>query len=111
MCFGRSFGRRRVASTRGFDMLGGAQSEENSLAQSPRDPRVDSGNVDETEVSSSILPEKAQEHIEDSQRNITSCRNEVGTLGTKEEEVTAERWIKESWWLIAFVPNRKVVPS
>ncbi|GFV26976.1 retrovirus-related Pol polyprotein from transposon opus [Trichonephila clavipes] len=34
--------------------------------------------------------EKAQEHIEDSQRNITSCRNEVGTLGTKDEEVTAE---------------------
>ncbi|GFT66874.1 retrovirus-related Pol polyprotein from transposon opus [Trichonephila clavipes] len=33
---------------------------------------------------------KAQEHIEDSQRNITSCRNEVGTLGTKDEEVTAE---------------------
>ncbi|GFY14655.1 hypothetical protein TNCV_4828581 [Trichonephila clavipes] len=48
------------------------------------------GNVDETEVSSDILPEKAQEHIEDSQRNITSCRNEVGTLGTKDEEVTAE---------------------
>ncbi|GFX23971.1 retrovirus-related Pol polyprotein from transposon opus [Trichonephila clavipes] len=73
-----------------LDMLGGAQSEENSLAQSSPDPRVDSGNVDETEVSSSILPEKAQEHIEDSQRNITSCRNEVGTLGTKDEEVTAE---------------------
>ncbi|GFX93024.1 CCHC-type domain-containing protein [Trichonephila clavipes] len=33
---------------------------------------------------------KAQEHIEDSERNITSCRNEVGTLGTKDEEVTAE---------------------
>ncbi|GFX13267.1 CCHC-type domain-containing protein [Trichonephila clavipes] len=33
---------------------------------------------------------KAQKHIEDSQRNITSCRNEVGTLGTKDEEVTAE---------------------
>ncbi|GFU84252.1 CCHC-type domain-containing protein [Trichonephila clavipes] len=73
-----------------LDMLGGAQSEENSLAQSSRDMRVDSGNVDETEVSSGILPEKAQEHIEDSQRNITSCRNEVGTLGTKDEEVTAE---------------------
>ncbi|GFT96546.1 uncharacterized protein TNCV_5022111 [Trichonephila clavipes] len=58
------FGRRRVASTR--------------------------GNVDETEVSLGILPEKAQEHIEDSQRNITSYRNEVGTLGTKDEEVTAE---------------------
>ncbi|GFT07568.1 retrovirus-related Pol polyprotein from transposon opus [Trichonephila clavipes] len=73
-----------------LDLLGGAQSEENSLAQSSRDLRVDSGNVDETEVSSGILPEKAQEHIEDSQRNITSCRNEVGTLGTKDEEVTAE---------------------
>ncbi|GFT13649.1 CCHC-type domain-containing protein [Trichonephila clavipes] len=73
-----------------LDMLGGAQSEENSLAQSSQDLRVDSGNVDETEVSSCILPEKAQEHIEDSQRNITSCRNEVGTLGTKDEEVTAE---------------------
>ncbi|GFT49957.1 retrovirus-related Pol polyprotein from transposon opus [Trichonephila clavipes] len=73
-----------------LDMLGGAQSEENSLTQSSRDLRVDSGNVDDTEVSSGILPEKAQEHIEDSQRNITSCRNEVGTLGTKEEEVTAE---------------------
>ncbi|GFT49150.1 integrase_H2C2 domain-containing protein [Trichonephila clavipes] len=71
-------------------MLGGAQSEKNSLAQSSQDLRVDSGNVDETEVSSGILPEKAQEHIEDSQRNITSCRNEVGTLGTKDEEVTAE---------------------
>ncbi|GFV70092.1 retrovirus-related Pol polyprotein from transposon opus [Trichonephila clavipes] len=71
-------------------MLGGAQSEENSLAQSSQDLRVDSGNVDETEVSLGILPEKAQEHIEDSQRNITSCRNEVGTLGTKDEEVTAE---------------------
>ncbi|GFX44600.1 retrovirus-related Pol polyprotein from transposon opus [Trichonephila clavipes] len=71
-------------------MLGGAQSEENSLAQSSQNLRVDSGNVDETEVSSGILPEKAQEHIEDSQRNITSCRNEVGTLGTKDEEVTAE---------------------
>ncbi|GFT42515.1 retrovirus-related Pol polyprotein from transposon opus [Trichonephila clavipes] len=59
-----------------LDMLGGAQSEENSLAQSSQDLRVDSGNVDETEVSSGILPEKAQEHIEDSQRNITSCRNE-----------------------------------
>ncbi|GFX36633.1 retrovirus-related Pol polyprotein from transposon opus [Trichonephila clavipes] len=73
-----------------LDMLGGAQSEENSLAQSSQDLRVDSGNVDETEVSLGILPEKAQEHIEDSQRNITSCRNEVGTLGTKDEEVTAE---------------------
>ncbi|GFX45764.1 retrovirus-related Pol polyprotein from transposon opus [Trichonephila clavipes] len=71
-------------------MLGGAQSEENSLAQSSQDLRVDSGNVDETEVSLGILPEKAQEHIEDSQRNITSCRNEVETLGTKDEEVTAE---------------------
>ncbi|GFV69370.1 retrovirus-related Pol polyprotein from transposon opus [Trichonephila clavipes] len=73
-----------------LDMLGRAQSEENSLAQSSQDLRVDSGNVDETEVSLGILSEKAQEHIEDSQRNITSCRNDVGTLGTKDEEVTAE---------------------
>ncbi|GFT85919.1 CCHC-type domain-containing protein [Trichonephila clavipes] len=51
-----------------LDMLGGAQSEENSLAQSSQDLRGDSENVDETEVSSGILPEKAQEHIEDSQR-------------------------------------------
>ncbi|GFT16388.1 retrovirus-related Pol polyprotein from transposon opus [Trichonephila clavipes] len=91
MCFGRSFGRRRVLLPPDvLDMLRGAQSEENSLAQSSQDLRVDSGNVDETEVSLGILPEKAQEHIEDSQRNITSCRNEVGTLGTKDEEVTAE---------------------
>ncbi|GFY15014.1 retrovirus-related Pol polyprotein from transposon opus [Trichonephila clavipes] len=73
-----------------LDMLRGAQCEENSLAQSSQDLRVDSGNVDETEVSLGILPEKAQENIEDSQRNITSYRNEVGTLGTKDEEVTAE---------------------
>ncbi|GFX95430.1 hypothetical protein TNCV_3684821 [Trichonephila clavipes] len=43
-----------------LDMLGGAHSEENSLAQSTQDLRVDSGNVDETEVSLGILPE---EHI------------------------------------------------
>ncbi|GFY18968.1 retrovirus-related Pol polyprotein from transposon opus [Trichonephila clavipes] len=73
-----------------LDMLGGAQSEENSLAQSSQDLRVESENVDETEVSLGILPEKTQENIEDSQRNITSCRNEVRTLGTKDEEVTAE---------------------
>ncbi|GFY62775.1 CCHC-type domain-containing protein [Trichonephila inaurata madagascariensis] len=73
-----------------LDILGGAQSEENSLAQSSQDLRVDSGNVDETEVSSGILPEKAQENVEDCQKNITSCRNEVGTFGTKDEEVTAE---------------------
>ncbi|GFX31249.1 retrovirus-related Pol polyprotein from transposon opus [Trichonephila clavipes] len=93
-----------------LDMLGGAQSEENSLAQSSQDLRVDSGNVDETEVSSGILPEKAQEHIEDSQRNITSCRNEVGTLGTKDEEVTAEM-DKGSMVADSFRSNRSVVPS
>ncbi|GFU82715.1 CCHC-type domain-containing protein [Trichonephila clavipes] len=38
-----------------LDMLGGAQSEENSLAQSSQDLRVDSGNVDETEVSSWVF--------------------------------------------------------
>ncbi|GFT84412.1 uncharacterized protein TNCV_147941 [Trichonephila clavipes] len=46
---------------------------------------------DVTEVSLGILlPEKSREHIEDYQRNITSCRNELGTFGTKDEEVTAE---------------------
>ncbi|GFX57909.1 retrovirus-related Pol polyprotein from transposon opus [Trichonephila clavipes] len=45
-----------------LDMLGGAQSEENSLAQSSQDLRVDSGNVDETEVSSGILPERERKH-------------------------------------------------
>ncbi|GFW45435.1 CCHC-type domain-containing protein [Trichonephila clavipes] len=93
-----------------LDMLGGAQSEENSLAQSSQDLRVDSGNVDETEVPLGILPEKAQEHIEDSQRNITSCRNEVGTLGTKDEEVTAEM-DKGSMVADSFRSNRSVVPS
>ncbi|GFW67409.1 CCHC-type domain-containing protein [Trichonephila clavipes] len=88
----------------------GGQSEKNSLAQSSQDLRVDSGNVDETEVSSGILPEKAQEHIEDSQRNITSCRNEVGTLGTKDEEVTTEM---DKGIMVAdsFRSNRSVVPS
>ncbi|GFV00641.1 CCHC-type domain-containing protein [Trichonephila clavipes] len=88
----------------------GGQSEENSLAQSSQDLRVDSGNVDETEVSSGILPEKAQEHIEDSQRNITSCRNEVGTLGTKDEEVTAEM---DKGIMVAdsFRSEQSVVPS
>ncbi|GFY24912.1 retrovirus-related Pol polyprotein from transposon opus [Trichonephila clavipes] len=72
-----------------LDMLGGAQSEENSLAQSFQDLRVDSGNVDETEVSLGILPER-ENTGGFSKRNITSCRNVVGTLSTKDEEVTAE---------------------
>ncbi|GFQ98801.1 CCHC-type domain-containing protein [Trichonephila clavata] len=73
-----------------LDRLGGARSEENSLAQSSQDLREDSRSFDETEVSSGILLEKSQENIEDSQGNITLCRNEVGTIGTKEEEVIAE---------------------
>ncbi|GFT13602.1 CCHC-type domain-containing protein [Trichonephila clavipes] len=44
-----------------LDMLGGAQSEENSLAQSSQDLRVDSENVDETKVSLGILPERERE--------------------------------------------------
>ncbi|GFQ83422.1 hypothetical protein TNCT_136461 [Trichonephila clavata] len=44
----------------------------------------------EAEVSSGILLEKAQKNIGDSQGNITSCRNKVGTIGTKDEEVIAE---------------------
>ncbi|GFQ69131.1 uncharacterized protein TNCT_159911 [Trichonephila clavata] len=59
-------------------------------AQSSQDLRGDSGSLDETEVSSGILLEKAQENIEDSQGNITSCWNEVGTIGTKDEEVIAQ---------------------
>ncbi|GFQ73756.1 CCHC-type domain-containing protein [Trichonephila clavata] len=73
-----------------LDMLGGVWSEENSLAQSSQDLREDSGNLDETEVSSGILLEKAHENIEDSQGNITSCQNKVGTIDTKDEEVIAE---------------------
>ncbi|GFQ84043.1 retrovirus-related Pol polyprotein from transposon 17.6 [Trichonephila clavata] len=73
-----------------LDMLGGVWSEENSLAQSSQDLREDSGNLDETEVSPRILLEKTQENVEDSQGNITSCQNEVGTIGTKDEEVIAE---------------------
>ncbi|GFT08552.1 CCHC-type domain-containing protein [Nephila pilipes] len=73
-----------------LDMLGGARSEENSLAQSSQDLGNDSGALDETEVSSGILLEKAPENFEDSQSNITSCQNEVGTMITKDEEVTVE---------------------
>ncbi|GFS73449.1 CCHC-type domain-containing protein [Nephila pilipes] len=73
-----------------LDMLGGARSEENSLAQSSQDLGNDSGALDETEVSSGILLEKAPENFEDSQSNITSCQNEVGTTITKDEEVTVE---------------------
>ncbi|GFU01310.1 CCHC-type domain-containing protein [Trichonephila clavipes] len=46
-----------------LDKLGGAQSEENSLAQSSQDLRVDSGNVDETKVSMGILPEREHRRI------------------------------------------------
>ncbi|GFQ88802.1 uncharacterized protein TNCT_385021 [Trichonephila clavata] len=67
-----------------LDMLGGARSKENSLAESSQDLRDNSENVDETEVSSGILLEKAHENIEDSQMNITSCRNKVGTISTKD---------------------------
>ncbi|GFS36161.1 glycosyltransferase-like domain-containing protein 1 [Nephila pilipes] len=73
-----------------LDILGGARNEENSLAQSSQDLGNDSGSLDEIEVSSGILLEKAPENFEDSQSNITSCRNEVGTTITKGEEVTVE---------------------
>ncbi|GFV27301.1 hypothetical protein TNCV_3794961 [Trichonephila clavipes] len=53
---------RHVASTDVLDMLGEAQSEENSLAQSSQDLRVDSGNVDETKVSLVFCQRKHQEH-------------------------------------------------
>ncbi|GFV16237.1 retrovirus-related Pol polyprotein from transposon opus [Trichonephila clavipes] len=52
---------------------------------------------------------KAQEHIEDSQRNITSCRNEVGSIGTKDEKVTAEM-DKGSMVADSFRSSRSVVP-
>ncbi|GFT03611.1 CCHC-type domain-containing protein [Nephila pilipes] len=68
-----------------LDMLGGSRSKENSLSQSSQYLGGDSGALDEIEVSSRIL----LENVEDSQSNITSCRNEVGTTITKDEEVTA----------------------
>ncbi|GFT08099.1 hypothetical protein NPIL_507561 [Nephila pilipes] len=60
------------------------------LALSSQDLGDDSGALDETEVSSGILLEKAPENVEDSQSNITSYRNEVGTTITKDEEVTTD---------------------
>ncbi|GFT72350.1 CCHC-type domain-containing protein [Nephila pilipes] len=73
-----------------LDMLGGAQSKENSLAQSSQYLGGDSGASGETEVSRGILLEKLPENVEDSQSNITSCRNEMGTTITKDKEVIAE---------------------
>ncbi|GFT47850.1 pro-Pol polyprotein [Nephila pilipes] len=70
-----------------LDVLGGARSEENSLAQSSQYLGGDSGTLNETEVSSRILLEKAPENDEASQRNITSCWNEVGTTITKDKEI------------------------
>ncbi|GFU74876.1 hypothetical protein TNCV_4151021 [Trichonephila clavipes] len=58
--------------------------------KSSQDLRVDSGNVDETEVSSGILPEKKHRSTLRFSKEYYSCRNEVGALGTKDEEVTAE---------------------
>ncbi|GFT86411.1 CCHC-type domain-containing protein [Nephila pilipes] len=73
-----------------LDMLGGARSEENSLVLSSQYLGGDSGALGETEVSSGILQEKIPENVEDSQNNITSCWNEVGTMITKDKEITAE---------------------
>ncbi|GFS39659.1 uncharacterized protein TNIN_240081 [Trichonephila inaurata madagascariensis] len=53
-------------------------------------PGDDLRNLDETEVSSEILLEKAQENIGDSQGNIISCPKEVGMIGTKAEKGTVE---------------------
>ncbi|GFX68117.1 CCHC-type domain-containing protein [Trichonephila clavipes] len=47
-----------------LDMLGGAQSEENSLAQSSQGLRVDSGNVEKPRSHWVFCQKKAQEHIE-----------------------------------------------
>ncbi|GFT56794.1 retrovirus-related Pol polyprotein from transposon opus [Nephila pilipes] len=73
-----------------LNILERARSEENLLAQSSQYLGGDSGALGETKVSYGILLEKAPENIEDSQSNITSCRNEVGTTITKYKEVTAE---------------------
>ncbi|XP_055936891.1 uncharacterized protein LOC129966488 [Argiope bruennichi] len=62
-----------------LNMLGGARSEGNSLAQNSQELRGD-------------LQEKAQDSIifEKTQSEITSCGNEVGTVNNKDEEVTTE---------------------
>ncbi|GFS35869.1 uncharacterized protein NPIL_206271, partial [Nephila pilipes] len=88
-------------------MLGGPRSEENSLAQSSQDLRGEPGVLNETEVSIEILLEKVPENVEDSQSNITSCRNEVGTTIIKDEEIPL-RWIREAWWLIGFALSRRL---
>ncbi|GFY34275.1 CCHC-type domain-containing protein [Trichonephila clavipes] len=66
-----------------LDMLRGAQRGR----ECPTGSKLSRPEGFETEVSLGILPEKAQEHIEDSQ-NITSCRNEGEHW--EDEEVTAE---------------------
>ncbi|GFU34004.1 CCHC-type domain-containing protein [Nephila pilipes] len=73
-----------------LNMLGGARSEENLLAQSSQYLGGDSGALGETVVSSGILLEKAPENVEYTQSNIISCRNEVGTTITKDKEVTSK---------------------
>ncbi|XP_055944323.1 uncharacterized protein LOC129975294 [Argiope bruennichi] len=62
-----------------LNMLGGARSEGNSLAQNSQELRGD-------------LQEKAQDSIifEKTQSEITSCGNEVGTVNNKDEKVTTE---------------------
>ncbi|GFS90765.1 CCHC-type domain-containing protein [Nephila pilipes] len=73
-----------------LDMLGEVRSEENSVVQSSQYLGGDSGAFGETEISSGILLEKTPGNDEDSQSNITSCRNEVGTTITKDKEVASE---------------------
>ncbi|GFY56237.1 hypothetical protein TNIN_268341 [Trichonephila inaurata madagascariensis] len=88
LCALAKFWRRCVASP---DVLifGRAPSEKNSWVTKLSGPGGLLGNVDETEVSSGFS-KKAQGTPGDGQRNITLCWNEVGTFGTKDEEVTAE---------------------
>ncbi|GFY48730.1 uncharacterized protein TNIN_1531 [Trichonephila inaurata madagascariensis] len=67
-------------------MLGGAQSEENSLAQSSQDLRVDSGNVDETEVSSE-MPDNSTKHIHQNKlSHYVASSNSVNIIFEEEKE-------------------------
>ncbi|GBN35778.1 hypothetical protein AVEN_52368-1 [Araneus ventricosus] len=83
-----------------------------NMAQNSIDLMGDSENLGETEVSSGTLQEKVQDYIdfEESQRELTSCGNEVGAGNTKNREVTTET-DKGSMVLIIFALSRSSVPS
>ncbi|GBO14366.1 hypothetical protein AVEN_260836-1 [Araneus ventricosus] len=75
-----------------LNMLGGVRSEESSLAGHSQELSRNSGNLGETGISSETLQEKAQDNVifEEPQREFTSWGNEVGTIDTKDREVTTE---------------------